>query len=140
MSQYESAARRIVEAIHEAKSSGNGIRSKDVPEIIGGGSEGVNCYPGIPGLGCCREAFFVSLTNKVYATGKGHLSFRGVIEQVVKHMQGHCKGIAKVAIVIADSWDPVTYSEWQANVEHIKSEAHVEAYLISERDIVPVSI
>jgi hypothetical protein len=140
MGKYESAARRIAEAMHEAKSPGKGIRTQDIPGIIGCGGEVANCYPGIPGSVCCREAFFVSLTSKQYVIGKGHLSFRGAIELVVKHMQGPCKGITKVAIIIADSWDPSAYSEWQANIEQIKSEALVEAYLIVEGRTTLVSI
>jgi hypothetical protein len=136
MGDYRSLVDRIVSSIGEGC-----IKSQDLPLIVGEYYDSdFNCYPGIPGAGCHDEAFFISLNSKKLATGRGHITFRKALEHLVQHMQGYCSNITKTAIIITDEWDSNAIDDWQVNIEQIKSKAHIEAYLITNRSITEINI
>jgi hypothetical protein len=108
------------------------IRGEDIPGIVSEEiGEEVNCYPGVPGDVCHKKAFFISVTTGRHADpGKGHLSFRQVLECFVQHMQGHCRYKTEEAVIMADSWDSDAWQAWHGNITAAKSYAHVEIYLM----------
>lgn len=136
MSEYELDVRKIVETI----SNRGGVGSDEICDIVESNTGVVNCYPGRPGAGCSHHSFFVSLSSKNLAKGRGHLTFRKAIECLVQHMQGHCVGHTKVAIIISDCWDSDVFDEWRDNIEHIKKDAEVLAFLISGGNITQMKI
>jgi hypothetical protein len=142
MENMNSAIQRIADIMGDSEmmDTEKGIRPEDIGEIVGANAGQVNCYPGIPGGGCHPAAYFVSLTSKRYAKGRGHLTFRKAIECLVQHMQGHCIGKTQVAVILCDNWDSAVIDEWRFNIEQIKRHASVEAYLISGRNISPMQI
>ena len=107
--EYLGIAERILDRIKKRDANeSTPITPKDLAELVGANSGRVNCYPGIPGTGCCQVSFFISLTSERYIPprGRGHLTFRKILEKFVQHMQGHCRGITKVAVLIFDRPDP----------------------------------
>ncbi len=108
------------------------IRGEDIPGIVSEEiGEEVNCYPGVPGDVCHKKAFFISVTTGRHADpGKGHLNFRQVLECFIQHMQGHCYWITEEAVIMVDSWDSDAWQAWHGNIRWIKSNAHVEVYLM----------
>jgi hypothetical protein len=108
------------------------IRGEDIPGIVSEEiGEKVNCYPGVPGDVCHKKAFFISVTTGRHADpGKGHLNFRQVLECFIQHMQGHCYWKTEEAVIMVDSWDSDAWQAWHGNIRWIKSNAHVEVYLM----------
>ena len=143
MNSYEDIVRSIVNCIVEQDPWGdypNKVRPQDIAGIINSRVGQVNCYPGIPSASCCKEAFFVSLRSKEYATGRGHISCRTALEKLVQHMQGHCINVTDVAILITDSWDVKAYDEWRSNIKQIKKNAQVEVYIVNGKNITRMHI
>ncbi len=134
MEDYSEVAREILARINDRSTR---LLAKDVPEVVGGAGR-VNCYPGIPGGGCCQTAFFVSL-NDSRRHGRGHLKFSAAIPIFVRHMED-CKGTTQVAVIVADTWDAEDVREWQPRIDSIKHHAHVEAYLISGSSVTEIPI
>jgi len=117
------------------------IKADDLAQIVGehfGG--GVNCYPGIPGMGCYPTAFFFSLQDKRRAKGRGHLTMRKVLEELVKHFSFHCKGKTHTAIVILDNWDPKAFADWEDPIRSLSREVHIEIYLVAANEMVRIPI
>jgi len=111
----------------------SGISPDDISDIVsntvGNRFGAINCYPGIPGYGCCQMAFFVSLTSKSFIGNKrGHLDFFSAIEKIVQHMQGSCKGETYTAILFTDSWNSSAVDKWRDNLRQIAKDAHIEMY------------
>lgn len=143
--KYYEVAERILDRIKKCGTIDGPahITPNDLVELVGGNSGLVNCYPGVPGNVCCREAFFISLTSTRYipSRGGGHLTFRKALETFVQHMQGHCKGRTEVAIFIVDSFDPDAFCEWQSNIEQLRSDgAHIGAFLITGDKVNPINL
>ena len=115
-----------------------GIRPQDIPDLFGrmtNSSYGqFNCYPGIPGSGCFKEALFVSLKSPRYAKGRGHLTFKQAIEKLIQHMQGSCANITEIAILVTDNWDPKVFAEWKTTLLNIKKNKDIKIYLIIEKN------
>ena len=124
----------------EEEGRGSGMSVAEIGDIIEANAGSVNCYPGKPSGACHDKAYFISLTSKRYAKGAGHLSFRKAIERLVQHMQGHCVGFTKDAIVICDSWDPDVIDDWRSNIDQIKRTARIQAYLVSGNNISKMNI
>ena len=104
-----------------------GVSLQDLEQIEGG----ANCYPCIRKGPCCSVAFFISLKGPM-AKGCGHLSFPQVLDEFVRHMQGHCAGITRDAVIFTNNWEHCSYEQWHDNIENIKrGGVHLEAYLIS---------
>lgn len=139
MGEFENVARRIAAEISAKMQSREKIDPSEIAEILGLGVGQINCYPGIPSGRCCDLAFFVSLKNKNYATGRGHLDFGAAVSLLVKHMQGGCADVTRNAVIITDSWDDAAYGEWRANVQNIKQSRLVEAYLITGGKVTQVN-
>ncbi len=105
-----------------------GVSVQDLEQIVGG----ANCYPSIQKGACCSLAFFISIKGSM-AKGRGHLSFPQVLDEFVRHMQGHCAGITRDAVIITNDWEHWSYEQWYENIENIKlGGVHLEAYLISK--------
>jgi hypothetical protein len=132
LNEFGGIAERVAGHLSEA-SLGGGIRPGDIVDIVGeyGRGGAINCYPGIPGNSCHELAVFVSLTSEAHkGKHRGHLTCRQAIEKLVQHMQGTCAGVTLYAVLIVDSWDGNAASEWTSNLERIKTEAHLEVYLM----------
>lgn len=142
MGEFRRIVERIAALIEELRRSGKGVHPEDIPRVVqeAGGYGRVNCYPGNPDCFCYPEAFFISLTSPTYARGRGHLSCRQAIEKLVQHMQGSCYRQTRVAVLITDSWDSAAFHEWEANIQNIKADAHLEAYLLVGRSVSEISI
>lgn len=108
-------------------------RRRGVRDPVGHGSAGgsFNLYPGMIRAGCCKEAFFVSLSCRSITGGWGrHLNFRSAIEKLIQHM-ATCRDITTTAVILTDSWDANAYFEWASNINHIKQYTHLEVYLMA---------
>ena len=143
--EYMEVAERILDRIKKCGSIDGPphITRDDLVELVGANSGRVNCYPGTPGTGCCQVAFFISLTSERYIPprGRGHLTFRKILEKFVQHMQGHCKGDTDVAILIFDRPDPDALNEWQSNINQIRRDgAHTEAFQITGDKVNPINL
>lgn len=110
----------------------------DIADVINGAYGSANLYPSKQKGSCERVAFFVSLQSR--KQGRRHLNFNGMLACFVQHMQGHCPGITRHAVLITDCWDGVAYDDWRANVERVKLDATVEAYLINGSSVTPFPI
>ncbi|NHM26188.1 hypothetical protein G7K71_04060 [Desulfofundulus sp. TPOSR] len=139
MSEFRRIVEKLASLIDELKNNKQGIRPEGIPRIVqetfGREYGAVNCYPGIPDPHCHDIALFISLSSPSYAKGKGHLNCRQAIEKLVQHMQGSCYRRTRIALLITDNWDPTAFDDWKANIRNIKTEAHVEAYLLAERNV-----
>ncbi len=140
MGEFENAARSIADAILEKMASGKKVSPDEIDGILKQRLGEINCYPGRSGHRCHRVAFFVSLKNKNYATGRGHLDFSTVLRLLVKHIQGNCPDITRYAVIVTDSWDDSVYWEWRANIENIKRSCLVEAYLITGGKVTSIAL
>ncbi|MBT3981397.1 MAG: hypothetical protein HOE90_08590 [Bacteriovoracaceae bacterium] len=131
MSEYQEIAEEISRRLEEKKREG-GIRVDEIPEIIGNIIDrNINCYPGKPCDKCCDKAFFLSLSSKSNAKGRGHLDFKHALDKIVQHMQGICFQETHVAVCFTDSLEPNAFGEWKANLKQIKNNASVQIYLLS---------
>jgi hypothetical protein len=135
--EYSEVAERILDIIKKCEAQASRVTPNDLQEVVG---ENVNCYPGISGNKCYPIAFFVSLTSsRCISPRGGHLGFRKALEKFVQHMQGHCRGLTKVAVLIFDSWDPIAFSDWHSNIEQAQRDgAHVEVFQITGNNITPI--
>lgn len=127
---------RICNQIYRGERDGK-IRAKDIPSILsnslGGGNWDVNCYPGEPSHACHNIAYFFSLSAPdVIDKKRGHLKFEDAIEKLIQHMQGHCTGITKYAVLVTDSWNARVAYAWSRNIKEIKENCHLEIYLINK--------
>lgn len=138
MGEFIEIAERLARRIDESKNEG-GIDSHAIAGIVEeahghsswGDSLRINCYPGIPDLNCYDTAWFISLVSSSHTKGKGHLSFLQAMELLIKHMQGHCYGKTKNAILFTDNWEPNVFNGWESNISNIKKDAQVvEVYLM----------
>jgi hypothetical protein len=110
------------------------ISPRDIVDIVTDEIGGAfNCYPGHPCYDCHELAVFVSLTLPEHkGKHRGHLSCRKVLETLVQHTQGTCAdGKTLEAVLVVDSWDSSAVSDWGSNLRKIRSEIHLEVYLIS---------
>lgn len=127
--------RTMVEALLKRAADG-GLRAEDAAplagEVIG---VPVNCYPGVPGDACCNVAIFIALHGKL-AHGRWPYNFTGILEAMVRHLQGSCAGITEHAVVITDSWFAEGYEKWKENIEVIKRSVHVEVCLVAFPDLI----
>lgn len=144
MGEFREIVERMAALIEELGRSGQGVHPEDIPRVVeracGCGCGEANCYPGNPDCCCYPVAFFISLTSPMYARGRGHLSCRQAIEKLVQHMQGRCYRQTRMAVLITDSWDSAAFHEWEANIQRIKADAHLEAYLLVGRSVSEISI
>lgn len=120
---------------------GDGVSINDLGRIIDSfHGHPSNCYSGMPGFGCFDISYFVSLKSKKNIKGYGHLTFRQILEKVVQHMQGTCKGRTQLGFIITDNWDPDALEDWKHNLAQIMSESHLEAYLLTGRSVSPINL
>lgn len=139
---------RVVESIAsilERMSHETEISPEMIPRIVSDAlsrNNNFNCYPGSPSHMCCKLAVFVSLQANQYRKrwpgGYKHMSFHQALAMIVKHMQGSCHGITTHAIFIADTWDVNAYKTWEQNLKTIKSQFHLEEYLIVSGHAIPI--
>lgn len=130
--QFRGIVEKIVAEI-EGRAKEGGINSREIPEIVTqsmGGDELINCYPGMPGYGCCSMAFFISLKLPRNAKGRNHLDCSQALQKIVQHMQGSCIRQTRSAVFISDNWNVVAVNEWKPNLEEIKNNADLEIYLM----------
>ena len=143
MGDFREVAERLLSILEEMKHNG-GIRDVDLPNIIndcvGKGEGQINCFPGVPGFGCCDLSFFLSLNSPSYKKGRGHLNCRKAMEKIVQHMQGACFQKTRVAVFITDNWDATAFEEWSANLEQISRHAHIEIYLLTGQAVSEIHI
>jgi len=138
LGEFYGIAKIIVGQINEMNEmEGGKVSPEDLSRIASSavGAEEINCYPGIPGYGCCELSLFISLSSSLNIKNKGgHLSCRQAIEKLVQHMQGTCIGQTRAAVLITDSWDADASHEWFKNLEQISMHSHLEIYLIAGRN------
>jgi len=124
LKEYMSIVGRIVHRIEEYKTKDklDHISLDDLVELVGSGSQLVNCYPGISNNVCCRAAFFISLTSDRYILPEsGHINLQKALELFRQHMQGPCKGQTNIAVLFCDSWDDQdTISKWESLVKETR--------------------
>jgi hypothetical protein len=136
MAEFQRIAERIAEAF-ERISRERKIDAGELQGIIADawccGNDLLNCYPGEPGSDCQDVAFFISLSSSKYcAPGDAkHYSFEKIWQVFAQHMQGHCPGVTRNAIIISDTWDAGIQAEWQANISQVQRMASVEGYLLT---------
>lgn len=124
----EQAVLEIGEQIGGIIAHGGQLDVSDVENIVSSKAGDVNCYPSKTKGTCKNVAYFISLTNKRYTKGNGHLTFTKALEYLVKHMQGSCPVITKTAILICDSWNPAAIEFWLNNIREMKKDKVVKAY------------
>lgn len=134
----EDVAKHIADMIGRGES----IHSDDISDIVGKKmADDVNCYPSKIKGDCKQIAFFISLKDKRYAKGNGHLTFRQALECLVQHMQGACYDVTKIAILLSDIWDAGAFDDWHNNIKQIKRQGKkVEAYIIGGNKVKPKQI
>lgn len=131
----------VAEGIADIIGHGEFINSDDISDIVGRWAGDVNCYPSKIKGDCKQKAYFISLKDKRYAKGNGHLTFRQALECLIQHMQGTCYDVTKTAILLSDIWDAGAYNDWRNNIEQIKRQGRiVEAYIIGGNKATPMQI
>ena len=135
----ESIARRIAERIPREigrERGERGIYPTDIETLFGQEGDTINLYPSASEGSCRNRVVIMSLVDKRYAKGRGHLSFSAALDVLVQHMTGVCAGRTTEAIVIADSFDPNALNKWRATIEQIIVQQHlaIEIYVISDGD------
>lgn len=127
-------------------------------EILSQRHGAFNCYPGELTDTCHPMAWFVALEGLLGrgiqsdVGGPWHPRFRrwwregywgdwqnapqppygfaAILEHFVRHLQGHCAGLTREAIILTDSWSGPVYEHWRGNIEQIRVKTKVEIYLI----------
>jgi hypothetical protein len=96
------------------------------------GTDQVNCYPGISGNKCYKEAYFYSLDKNKYAKTRGkNLSLGYILTKVVQHMIGHCEGETRFAVIITDNWNDDTFEPWRSTFKKIlQNGGYIEIYVL----------
>lgn len=147
ISEHESLFSREGEGIEVAEGMadvigrGELIHSGHIPDIVGRMAGNVNVYPSMVKGDCKKKAYFISLKDKRYAKGNGHLTFRQALECLVQHMQGACYDITGIAILLSDIWDAGAYDDWHNNIKQIKRQGKiVEAYIIGGNKVTRMQI
>ena len=136
MGEFIEKVSEIASTIDEVASAkkGKGLKVSELVDIVGNSTNvPINCYPGIEGGTCYKEAYFISLHDKQYVgtrRKKGHLTFAGALREIVRHMQGLCPNKTYHAVLITDRWDSELFRYWKSNFEEIKLIATIEFYLI----------
>ena len=115
----------------------------------------VNCYPGEPTDTCYPLAWFIALEGRLgrglqqdyghpwrrYWWHHGPLvdwghapqppyGFAAMLETLVRHLQGHCAGTTRQAILLTDSWNALAYERWRGNLERIRAQVRLEIHLL----------
>ena len=129
---------RVAEELAKRICDADGVTIDDLTDIFRDSGGFGNLYPSNTKGSCQPVAFFVSLS--VNKNGRGHLNFSEMIACFVQHMQGHCPGVTRHAVMITDSWDAIVFDDWRANVERVKLDASVEVYMIKGKSVMPVPI
>jgi hypothetical protein len=140
--EFEEIAQRLAKTLSERLGTREpGISAQEIPDMMGNlmAGEPINCYPGTLGRGCFPKAVFVSL-SKPHAKGKNHLSFRQALERLVQHMQGHCLGKTKTAVILTDNWDTMALEDWRFNLDRVQSEASVHIFMIAGGKVTKMQI
>ena len=124
-SQFYDLACQIAETALHSK---GGISVCEIARMVGE----ANCYPGTHSGPCHELSYFISIRGEM-AKGRGHLYFSAMLEAFIMHMQGHCRGITKHAIIITTDWEHWHYEQWYYNIENIKRDGVlIEVYLIGK--------
>lgn len=141
MGKFREIAMRIAcaleEGVHESgqgiNDSEQGITVSQLSEIISRSmGTNINCYPGFPRKPCYPFALFISLNGKL-RRGRWPYKFSGILETVIQHFQGSCRGRTGEGVVITDTWESWTYEKWQHNIESMKRDGvYLEFYLIGK--------
>jgi len=141
MSEYRRIAEEILVTLEDLKHQG-GIHVDQIPHIFSNivGQGEINCYPSSTKIQCCQLSLFLSLSLPSYIKGRGHISCRKAMENIVQHMQGTCYQKTRKAIFITDNWNAIAFEEWRANLEHIRGSCHIEIYLLSGRTVSEINI
>ena len=131
------------------------LDSERLGEILSQRHGAVNCYPGEPTDTCYPLAWFVALEGQLghglqrdcappwrrYGWRGGPVvdwgypaqppyGFAAILEHVVRHLQGHCAGTTRQAIILTDSWNAPAYERWRGNIERIRAQVEVEIHLL----------
>lgn len=125
--------RNIAENIARVASDG-GITVNQLSEIIPSTGQSIaggkiNCYPGLPEDQCHPFALFVSLHGTL-RRGKWP-NFSEILQALIQHFQGKCRGTTRAGVLITDTWESRTYEKWASNIEAIKVDGvDLEIYMI----------
>lgn len=145
MGDFRKVAEKVAIVLDELRRKG-GVSPAGIPGLLeqamGDGISSVNCYPGFPGDECHEIAYFFSLTSKSYrGNTHGHFGCKGVLQKLVQHMQGHCLGKTRIAVVITDNWEAWAYDVWKSNIDEIKKAGNLlEVYLLTHRNASEIQV
>ena len=151
-SEYAGTIREIARIASEGE-----LDNEKLGELLGGRHGAVNCYPGEPTDICYPMAWFIALEGQL-GRGLQHefgppwrrygwhggprvdwgyppqppYGFAAMLEQCVRHLQGHCAGVTREAIIVTDSWNALAYEHWRGNLERIRAQVRLEIHLIGQ--------
>lgn len=145
-----------IHAIAEAAADGE-LDSEKLGELLSSRHGAVNCYPGEPTDTCYAMAWFVALEGQMgrgiqqdfgplwhhryhywrrlspwddWGMPQPPYGFAAILERFVRHMQGHCAGTTREAIIVTDSWSAPDFERWRGNLERTRAQARVEIHLL----------
>ena len=153
-SEYTNTVRDIARVASDGE-----LDIEKLGELLSGRHGAINCYPGEPTDTCYPMAWFVAVEGQLgrgiqqdfgppwhhryrywrrmspwddWGTPQPPYGFAALLEQCVRHMQGHCAGVTREAIILTDSWNALAYEHWRGNLERIRAQARVEIHLIGQ--------
>jgi hypothetical protein len=125
----------LLQSIYGRREEGNDrISGKDVLSEVQAAlkrhGDWINFYPSDQ-KGPCSDRLMVLALNGWPAADftHGKLNCAQALEILVQHVQGHCYGVTRWAVIVTALWDHYAYDRWRSNIDTMRNQGVRIAFL-----------